>query len=242
MVTLFGELLIPTRLTLRYNMGLAEYSEYMKTLDLVWLNTRYPVVMSQDGVHQSGLHGDARVTEMITQVEAGDPRAADRLLETVYDELRTLATAKLRHEKPGQTIQATVLVHEAYLRLIGDKHADWQNSAHFFAAAAEAMRRILVEQARRKAAKKHGGEMNRIELHESAIGTADEPVDLIALSDALDRLQVESPDKALLVKLRFFTGLTIQQAAENLNISPSTADRWWTFSRLQIYQWMHESD
>ena len=208
----------------------------------VSLATRYPVVMSQEGAHQSGVPADARVTEMLTQVEAGDPRAADRLLETVYEELRTLATAKLRREKPGQTIQATVLVHEAYLRLIGDEHADWQNSAHFFAAAAEAMRRILVEQARHKAAKKHGGDMNRIELRESSIGTGNEPVDLIALSDALDRLHAESPDKALLVKLRFFTGLTIQQAAESLNISPSTADRWWTYSRLQIYQWMHGAD
>lgn len=219
-----------------------EYSENKKTLDLISLNPRYPVVMSQEVAHQSSLPGDARVTEMITQVEAGDPRAADRLLETVYDELRNLATAKLKHEKPGQTIQATVLVHEAYLRLIGDEHADWKNSAHFFAAAAEAMRRILVEQARHKAAKKHGGGLNRIELRESSIGTRDEPLDLIALSDALDRLHAESPDKATLVKLRFFTGLTIKQAAESLNISPSTADRWWTYSRLQIYQWMHESD
>lgn len=167
---------------------------------------------------------------------------AARMLQEVYDELRHLAAAKLAHEKPGQTVQATALVHEAYLRLAhtpGGSSQHWDNRGHFFAAAAEAMRRILIEQARRKNAVIHGGGRQRVDLHDSAaIVTDDESVDVIALSEALDRLAAEDPDKAALVKLRHFAGLTIEQAAEALGISHSTAERWWAYSRLRLYTWM----
>ena len=166
------------------------------------------------------------------------------MLEEVYDELRRLAAARLAHERPGQTVQATALVHEAYLRLAegpGGGRSGWDSRGHFFAAAAEAMRRILIEQARRKNAVVHGGGRDRVELHDSAaIVTDDESIDVLALSDALDRLSTEDPDKAALVKLRHFAGLTIEQAAEALGISHATAERWWAYSRLRLYQWMQQ--
>ncbi len=170
---------------------------------------------------------------------------AARLLEQVYGELRQLAAARLAREKPGQTIQATALVHEAYLRLLdvpgkGRSAPRWDSRGHFFAAAAEAMRRILVEQARRKKAIIHGGGRQRVDLHESAIVLADESVDILALSAALDRLAAEEPDKATLVKLRHFAGLTIEQAAEALGISHATAERWWTYARLRLFQWLQQ--
>ena len=167
------------------------------------------------------------------------------LLEQLYDELRQLAAARLARERPGQTIQATALVHEAYLRLVDrpdGKDPRWDNRGHFFAAAAEAMRRILVEQARRKNAVKHGGDQQRIDLQESVIVTEDESIDVVALSDALDRLHTEEPDKAALVKLRHFAGLTIEQAAEALGISHATAERWWAYARLRLFQWMKERE
>ncbi len=174
-----------------------------------------------------------------------DQRASARLLEEVYDELRRLAAARIAREKPGQTIQATALVHEAYLKIIDGTEGGrsgggkWDNRGHFFAAAAEAMRRILIDQARRKNAVVHGGDRNREELRESAIiVAADEAVDVIALSAALDRLHEEDPDKAALVKLRHFAGLTIEQAADALGISHATAERWWAYSRLRLFQWI----
>lgn len=175
----------------------------------------------------------ADVTEILSQIEHGDPSAADQLLPLVYDELRKLATAKLTHEKPGQTLQATALVHEAYLRLLGpdtDEQQRWNGRGHFFAAAAEAMRRILVEIARRKHGPQAGGHFNRLELHEldSAI---DPNLDLVALSDSLDQLQASDPRAAEVVKLRFFAGLTRQQAAEVLGISIATADNDWAYAK-----------
>src|SRR5262249_25757057 len=156
------------------------------------------------------------------------PHAAAQLLPLVYDELRQLAAARLAQERPGQTLQATALVHEAYLRLVDAEQAQqWNSRGHFFAAAAEAMRRILVEPARRKSSRKHGGGHQRGNLEEAA-SCAEEPADeLLALNEALDRLAQEDPRKAELVKLRYFAGLSVQEAADVLGISRATADRWW---------------
>ena len=183
--------------------------------------------------------GDKRVTLLLQAVGRGEERAADRLLTIVYDELRRLAEARLAREHSPRTIQATALVHEAYLRLLGNDDSYWRDRGHFFGAAAEAMRRILVEQARRRAASVHGGDLRRVELNDSTIATSDDSTDLIALSDALDRLHEEDPDKATLVQLRYFTGLTIPQAAEAMGISHSTAERYWAYSRLRLYRWIH---
>lgn len=178
------------------------------------------------------------ITKMIYDIESGDARAADQLLEAVYDELRALAGARLRRERPGQTLNATALVHEAYLRLLGNEDVKWENRAHFFGAAAEAMRRILVEQARRKAAAVHGRGREREDLHDSIIAVCDVDTDLISLSEVLERLEREDPVKAQLVKLRYFVGLTIPQAADALGISHATAERYWTYSRARLYQWL----
>ena len=183
-----------------------------------------------------------QVTRLMQEISGGDTHAADRLLDVVYDELRRLAAARLARERPGQTLQATALVHEAYLRLIGKADPGWRNRAHFFGAAAEAMRRILVEQARRKQSLRHGGGHQREELRDSAIACEDDSTDLVALSEALDRLSAEDPRKAELVKLRYFTGLTIAEAAAAMNISHATAERYWTYSRLRLFQMMSEPD
>jgi RNA polymerase sigma factor (TIGR02999 family) len=180
------------------------------------------------------------VTQILSEIGKGDRRAADRLLEVVYEELHRLAESRLAREQGNPTIQATALVHEAYLRLLGNDDGYWRDRGHFFGAAAEAMRRILVEQARRRSAAIRGGDRKRVELHESAIVLDDDSTDLVALSDALDRLQREDADKALLVKLRYFTGLTIAQAASAMEISHATAERYWTYSRLRLFQWMKE--
>jgi len=181
------------------------------------------------------------VSQILSQIEQGDPQAAGQLLPLVYDELRKLAAARLAHEKPGQTLQATALVHEAYLRLVsGDRQTSWNNRGHFFAAAAEAMRRILVERARRKQSQKAGGEWQRLELSDAEPGTREPPLDVLALSDALDRLETRDPRKASLVKLRYFAGLTNQEAAIALGISTSTADNDWAYAKswlkLQLEQ------
>ena len=175
-------------------------------------------------------------TRVLSLVEKGDPRAAEQLLPLVYDELRKLAAAKLAHEQAGQTLQATALVHEAYLRLVGsDDSQQWDTRGHFFAAAAEAMRRILVENARRKSRLKHGGDFNRVEVEFAELPTRMSADELIALDDALEKLHQEDPLKARLVTLRFFGGLTIEQASEVLKISRVTAFRYWTFARA----WLH---
>jgi RNA polymerase sigma factor (TIGR02999 family) len=176
------------------------------------------------------------VTRILNAIEQGDPHAASKLLPLVYDELRKLAAQKLAHEKPGQTLDATALVHEAYVRLAGSGPAQhWNSRGHFFAAAAEAMRRILVENARRKQSSKHGGARQRLDLDEAA-SLVPEPADeLLALHEALDKLAAEDAKKAELVKLRYFTGLSVQQAADVLGISRATADRWWAYAKVWLY-------
>jgi RNA polymerase sigma factor (TIGR02999 family) len=176
------------------------------------------------------------VTRVLCAIEAGDPSASERLLPLVYEELRQLAAQRLAQEKPGQTLQATALVHEAYLRLVDSKQAQhWNTRGHFFGAAAEAMRRILVEQARRRQSAKRGGDHDRVQLEDVAVVTAEPAEDLLALSDALDRLAQEDPVKAELVKLRYFAGLTVEQAAAALGISRATADRYWAYAKVWLY-------
>lgn len=177
----------------------------------------------------------SKVTQILAAVGAGDPNAAADLLPLVYDELRKLAATRLAVEKPGQTLQPTALVHEAYLRLVGSSQPEnWENRGHFFAAAAEAMRRILVENARRKQAVKHGGGKRRVPLQEFH-RVSQSPEDLLDLDDALTRFAAEEPNKARLVQLRFFAGLSMPDAAAALGISLATAERWWTFARAWLY-------
>ena len=175
------------------------------------------------------------VTRILNAIEAGDPQAAAQLLPLVYDELRRLAAQRLAQEKPGQTLEPTALVHEAYLRLVGDgREQHWDHRGHFFAAAAEAMRRILVDAARRKQAIRHGGERRRVPLHDHHRITQS-PDDLLALDDALTRFAAEEPTKAELVKLRFFAGLSTPEAAAALGISVATTERWWAYSRTWLF-------
>jgi RNA polymerase sigma factor (TIGR02999 family) len=176
------------------------------------------------------------VTGIFQAIERGEPAAAEQLLPLVYDELRKLAAAKMARESPDQTLQATALVHEAWLRLVdGDQAQHWNSRGHFFAAAAEAMRRILVENARRKSRLKHGGGRLQVDLDSGCAIAASPSLDLVALDEALTRLAAEQPDKALLVKLRYFAGLTMPQAAEVLDVSLSTAERYWTFAKSWLY-------
>jgi RNA polymerase sigma factor (TIGR02999 family) len=180
------------------------------------------------------------VTHLLDAIEAGDPHAAAELLPLVYDALRRLAAQRLAHEKPGQTLQATALVHEAYLRLVGsaaDPH--WNSRGHFFAAAAEAMRRILVENARRSARVRHGGGRRRIDLEDCAVMQPDGD-DLLALDEALTKLAAQDPVRAELVKLRFFAGLTMPEAAAALGVSLATAERYWVFARTWLYAQLAE--
>jgi RNA polymerase sigma factor (sigma-70 family) len=198
------------------------------------------------------------VTRILSQIESGDPHAAEQLLPLVYDELRKLAAARLAHEQPGQTLQATALVHEAYIRLVGggvksevgDQKPEspnstsdlrpptsdlWDSRGHFFAAAAEAMRRILIDQARRKESQKRGGDWQRQELEHLEIAAAEPAINILAVHAALERFERVDPQKAELVKLRYFAGLTIPQAAAALGISSTTADRHWAYARA----WLH---
>jgi RNA polymerase sigma factor (TIGR02999 family) len=185
----------------------------------------------------------SEVTRVLSAIEQGDPHAADQLLPLVYDELRRLAAQKLAQEKPGQTLEATALVHEAYLRLVGSQGTQhWQSSGHFFAAAAEAMRRILIDQARRKRRPKHGGDWKRVSL-EDVLPVSEPPCeDLLALDEALTRFALQEPAKAELVKLRFFAGLTIAEAARALGISEATAERYWAFARVWLYAELHDAE
>ena len=177
------------------------------------------------------------VTCILTAIEQGDPHAAEQLLPLVYDELRRLATAKMAQEKPGQTLQATALVHEAYLRLVDtQKVRRWESRGHFFAAAAEAMRRILVEIARHKASLKRGGDRDRVDVADSLLAAPEPREDLVALDAALPKLAETDKQAAELVQLRYFAGLPLREVAEILGISPRTADRLWAFARA----WLHE--
>jgi RNA polymerase sigma factor (TIGR02999 family) len=178
----------------------------------------------------------SNVTRILTAIEQGDVRAADELLPIVYEELRRLAAQKMSKEQPGQTLQATALVHEAYIRLIGSDDRDWSGKTHFFAAAAEAMRRILIDSARRKQRLKRGGARQRINLENADIVTEGTSDDIVALDEALAKLAQEDPVKADLVKLRYFAGLTIEQSARILNISRATADRYWSYSRAWLFE------
>lgn len=179
----------------------------------------------------------SEVTQLLEAIERGEARAAD-LLPIVYEDLRTLAAQRLSQEEPGQTLDATALVHEAYLRLVGDAdERRWQNRGHFFGAAAEAMRRILVESARRKCSIKHGGGRARLDLSPELQAAPERSADLLALDEALSLLAAKDPLKAELVKLRYFAGLTADQAARVLDISPSVGDRHWAYARA----WLHRA-
>jgi RNA polymerase sigma factor (TIGR02999 family) len=183
------------------------------------------------------------VTRILSAIDQGDPHAAEQLLPLVYDELRRLAAEKMIQEKPGQTLQATALVHEAYLRLVDVKEAQyWNSREHFFRAAAEAMRRILVDNSRRRGSLKRGGGLNQIELDLDLKSAPLLGEDLVAVSEALDRLAEHDALKAELVKLRFFVGLSVQEAADMLGISRATADRHWAYARTWLYCRLHRGD
>jgi RNA polymerase sigma factor (TIGR02999 family) len=173
-------------------------------------------------------------TLLLTAVERGDPKATDELLELVYGELRVLATHKMAQESPGQTLQPTALVHEAWLRLLGSETPSFQNRAHFFSAAAEAMRRILIDRARRKLTQRHGGGYERVDLDGYDLAAPESDQQLLVLHDALDKLAKDHPVQAELVKLRYFAGLTNEETAQLLDISVSTAKNYWAFSRAWL--------
>ena len=175
------------------------------------------------------------VTHILDAIGKGDPQAADELLPLVYEELRRLAAHKMSNEAPGQTLQPTALVHEAWLRLTGNENVKWDGRAHFFGAAAEAMRRILIDNARRKKALRHGGGQHRLDIQEVDVAANTQDDELLALNDALEQLTAKDPQKGELVKLRYFAGLTLQQAAELLAISEPTAKRHWAYARAWLF-------
>ena len=178
------------------------------------------------------------VTRILNAIEGGDPRAADELLPLVYEELRLLAAQRMTHESPGQTLQATALVHEAYLRLVGTEAQSWDSRGHFFAAAAEAIRRILIDNARRKKSVRHGGKHQRIGLSKVSAIEEDSIDDVLALDEALNRLSTEDPQLAEVVRLRYFAGLTLEQIAAVLKTGRRTVDRYWALGRAWLYQEM----
>jgi RNA polymerase sigma factor (TIGR02999 family) len=176
------------------------------------------------------------VTRILSAIEEGDAQAAEQLLPLVYEELRKLAAAKMTQEKPGQTLQATALVHEAYLRLVdNDKAQHWDSRGHFFAAAAEAMRRILIDNARRKASPMHGGDRRRVELSDIRSATSVSAEDLLTIDEALTKLAQVDPSKAELVRLRFYAGMSVPEAAKTLGVSTATAQRYWSYARSWLY-------
>ena len=176
------------------------------------------------------------VTRILKSIEQGDPKAADELLPLVYGELRKLAAARMAHESPNQTLQPTALVHEAWLRLAGGQNKKWDGRAHFFGAAAEAMRRILIERARRKRAARHGGGQQRVDVEGVELAAPDEEDQLLAVNDALEKLMQQDKLEGELVKLRYFVGLTNDEAAEVLGISPRTAKHYWTHARAWLFR------
>jgi RNA polymerase sigma factor (TIGR02999 family) len=189
-----------------------------------------------NGAPKSEADAGGDVTRVLERAQQGDPSAAAELLPLVYDELRRLAAAKMSRERPDQTLQPTALVHEAWLRLVGNENQQWNGRAHFFGAAAEAMRRILVENARRKSAARHGGGQVRLDIQEIELSAARVDDELLAVHEALDRLAVSHKPKAELVKLRYFAGLTTEEAAQAVGISVPTADRWWNYSRAWLFE------
>ena len=185
----------------------------------------------------------AEVTQILNAIREGQPQAAEELLPLVYNELRRLAAVRIACERPGQTLQATALVHEAYLRLVGDEpRTQWEHRGHFFAVAAEAMRRILVENARRKHRLRHGGEYQRVELAEADVVITGPADDVLALDEALQQFEHDQPRKAALVKLRYFAGLSEDDAAAALGISRATASRWWAFARAWLFERLHSTE
>jgi len=178
----------------------------------------------------------SELTQILEAIQRGDPKAADDLLPVVYEELRRLAAAKMAREASGHTLQPTALVHEAWLRLAGHENPRWENRAHFFGAAAEAMRRILIDAARRKQARRHGGGQQRINLDDVDVASEVEDDQLLALNEALERFSAQDKTKAELVKLRYFAGLTIAEAAQVLGVSEPTAKRYWAYARAWLYR------
>jgi RNA polymerase sigma factor (TIGR02999 family) len=182
------------------------------------------------------------IDRILASLESGDAKSAEELLPLVYTELRKLAAHKMASEPPGQTLQPTALVHEAWLRIAGPERQKWQNRAHFFAAAAEAMRRILIDNARRKRAQRHGGGQHRVELEQIEIASTAKDDQLLAVHDALEKLEAEEKQMAELVKLRFFVGLTNKEAADILGVSEPTVERWWAFARAWLYREIQSED
>lgn len=182
------------------------------------------------------------VTRILNAIERGDAKATDELLPLVYEQLRLLAAQKLSHEAPGQTLEATALVHEAYLRLVGDEPQSWNSRGHFFSAAAEAMRRILVENARRKRSAKGGGGCQRLNLDMAVASNPEHPEEFLALDEALARLALEDPPVVEAVKLRYFAGLTLDQTARVMGVSRRTVARYWEYGRVRLLHEMTKSD
>jgi RNA polymerase sigma factor (TIGR02999 family) len=181
------------------------------------------------------------VTRILSAIEQGNAAAAEQLLPVVYDELRKLAAQRLAREKPGQTLEATALVHEAYMRVVGSEAAAvWNSRGHFFAAAAEAMRRILIENARRKKSEKHGGALQRVDLDAANASTSGPSEDILALDEAISKLAAEDPEKAELVKLRFYGGLSVEDAGRVLGISRATSHRYWSYARVWLYSELNQ--
>src|SRR5262245_59283401 len=176
------------------------------------------------------------VTRILNRVQQGDPHAGAKLLPLVYDELRPIAAQKMAHERAGHTLQPTALVHEAWLRLAGDEGEAWQNRAHFFGAAAEAMRRILIEGARRRARLKRGSNPDRVDLEDLAIAAPDRDDTLLAVDEALSRLETEDPEKGRIVKLKFFVGLTNQEVAQSLGVTERTVERTWSYTNAWLFR------
>ena len=176
------------------------------------------------------------ITQLLGAVERGDTRAAEELLPVVYEELRKLAAARMAHERPGQTLQPTALVHEAWLRLVGERNQSWQNRRHFFSAAAEAMRRILIERARRRMRQKHGGSLQRVNLDEIDLAATTDDQSLVLVNESLERLQQVDPVGAELIRLRFFAGLSNVAAAELLGLPERSAKRVWAYARAWLYE------
>jgi RNA polymerase sigma factor (TIGR02999 family) len=184
----------------------------------------------------------SEVTRILQSLDSGDAKAADELLPLVYEELRKLAAAKMAHESPNQTLQPTALVHEAWLRLTGKEDVKWNGRAHFFGAAAEAMRRILVDNARRKRAVRHGGDRQRLNVEDIEIAAPEKEAELLAINESLEKLAALDKQKAELVKLRYFVGLSIEESAAVLGVSVPTANRWWTYARAWLFQRIQGED
>lgn len=182
------------------------------------------------------------ITLLLRKIEQGDAQAAEQILPLVYDDLRRLAAAKMSREAAGQTLQPTALVHEVWLRLGGDQQPAWRNRAQFFAAAAEGMRRILIDRARRRLAQRRGGRLERVNLDDIAVPAATDDARILQVNDALEKFAVEEPEKAELVKLRYFVGLTLEEAAQALDIAEPTARRWWAYARAWLLKEMRAAN